>query len=79
MSRHTENHVVTQYFFMGSDTANPATVKKTCGNWFVCDLQICCDFTTQNRKTDLKTNGETNTFLLCLFVLFAQLDLSLID
>jgi hypothetical protein len=37
--------------------------------------QICCHFTTQNRKTDLKTNDETNTFLVCLFVLSEQLDL----
>ena len=43
------------------------------GNWFVCDLQICCHFTTQNSETDLKTNDETFTFLICLFVLFPQL------
>ena len=35
---------------------------------FVSDLQICCHFTTQNSKTDIKTNGETNTFPICLFV-----------
>ena len=45
---------------------------------FVSDLQICCHFTTHNSATALKTNGETNTFLICLFVLFPQLDLSLI-
>ncbi len=26
----------------------------TSGNWFVGDLQICCHFTTQNSKTDIK-------------------------
>jgi hypothetical protein len=41
------------------------------------DLQICCHFTTQNSKTDIKTNGETNTFPICLFVLSEQLVLSL--
>ena len=45
---------------------------------FVSDLQICCHFTTQNSKTDIKTNGETNTFPICLFVLSEQLVLSLI-
>jgi hypothetical protein len=30
---------------------------KPCSIGNVCDLQICCHFTTQNR------NGETNTFL----------------
>jgi hypothetical protein len=44
---------------------------------FVSDLQICCHFTTQNSKTDIKTNGETNTFPICLFVLSEQLVLSL--
>ena len=44
---------------------------------FVSDLQICCHFTTHNSETGLKTNGETNTFLLCLFVLSEQLVLSL--
>ena len=48
------------------------------GNWFVCDLQICCHFTAQNSETDLKTNDETITFLICLFVLFPQLDHRLI-
>ena len=47
-------------------------------NWqFVSDLQICFHFTTQNSETALKTNGETNTFLICLFVLSEQLDRSL--
>jgi hypothetical protein len=44
---------------------------------FVSDLQICCHFTTQNSKTDIKTNGETNTFPICLVVLSEQLVLSL--
>ena len=44
---------------------------------FVSDLQICCHFTTQNSKTDIKTNGETNTFPICFFVLSEQLVLSL--
>ena len=44
---------------------------------FVSDLQICCHFTTQNSKTDIKTNGETNTFPICLFVLSEQLVLNL--
>ncbi len=43
------------------------------------DLQICCHFTTQNSLTDIKTNGETNTFPICLFVLSEQLVLSLSD
>jgi hypothetical protein len=30
---------------------------------------ICCHFKTQNIQTDLKTNDEGNTFLLCVFVL----------
>ena len=47
------------------------------GTYVICDLQICCDFTTQNIETDLKTNDETITFLICLFVLFPQLDRSL--
>jgi hypothetical protein len=74
---HTQrtNHGVSQYFFMGSDSGNPSSTKKERGNRFTCDLQICCHFTTQNRKTDLKTNDETNTFLVCLFVLSEQLDL----
>jgi hypothetical protein len=29
-------------------------------------VSCAAHFTTQNRKTDLKTNGETNTFLLGL-------------
>jgi hypothetical protein len=37
------------------------------------DLQICCHFTTQNSKTDIKTNGGTNKFPICLFVLSEQL------
>jgi hypothetical protein len=69
MSTHTENHGVSQPFLIGSGSGNPASVNKTSRNWFVCDLQICCHFTTQNRQTDLKTNDETNTFLICLFVL----------
>jgi hypothetical protein len=39
------------------------------------DLQICCHY----RKTDIKTNGETNTFPICLFVLSEQLVPSLND
>jgi hypothetical protein len=35
----------------------------------VSDLQICCHFTTHNSATALKTNDETITFLVCLFVL----------
>jgi hypothetical protein len=46
-------------------------LKKT--GQFVSDLQICCHFTTQNSKTDIKTNGETNTFPICLSVLSEQL------
>ncbi len=37
------------------------------------DLQICCHFTTHTSATDLKTNDETITFLVCLFVLSEQL------
>ena len=44
---------------------------------FVNDLQICCHFTTHNSATALKTNGETNTFPICLFVLSEQLVLIL--
>ncbi len=44
---------------------------------FVSDLQICCHFTTHNSATALKTNDETITFLVCLFVLSEQLVLSL--
>jgi hypothetical protein len=40
---------------------------------FVSDLQICCHFTTHNSVTTLKTNDETITFLVCLFVLSEQL------
>jgi hypothetical protein len=58
-------------------SGSPKTVQKTSGNWFVCALQICCHFTTQNRQTNLKTNGEPNTFLVCLYVFFPQLVLSL--
>ena len=64
------NHGLSQPLFIASGSAKPA--KKESGNWFVCDLQICCHFTTQNRQTNLKTNGETNTFLVCLFVFFPQ-------
>ena len=42
---------------------------------FVSDLQICCRFTTHNSETTLKTNEETNKFVVCLFVLFPQLNL----
>ena len=45
---------------------------------FVSDLQICCHFTTHNSATALKTNDETITFLVCLFVLSEQLVLSLL-
>jgi hypothetical protein len=41
--------------------------------WTNCENKICCHFTTQNRKTNIKTNGETNTFPICLFVLSEQL------
>ena len=44
---------------------------------FVSDLQICCHFTTHNSATALKTNDETITFLVCLFVLSEQLVLNL--
>jgi hypothetical protein len=40
---------------------------------FVSDLQIYCHFTTHNRATALKTNDETITFLVCLFILSEQL------
>jgi hypothetical protein len=43
----------------------------------VSDLQICCHFTTKDSETDLKTNDETNTFLIRKIVLSEQLDLSL--
>ncbi len=57
---------------------NPVSSNKVCGNWFVCDLQICCHFTTQNSGTTLKTNDPTNKFLICKIVLSEQLVLSLI-
>ena len=50
-------------------------LKKT--GHFVSDLQIFCHFTTHNSATALKTNDETITFLVCLFVLSEQLVLSL--
>ena len=52
-------------------------LKKT--GQFVNDLQICCHFTTHNSATALKTNDETITFLVCLFVLSEQLVLSLTE
>jgi hypothetical protein len=49
----------------------------TCVEGIQKKLVIFCHFTTHNIETDLKTNDETNTFLICLFVLSEQLDLSL--
>jgi hypothetical protein len=56
------NHGLSQTLFIASGSAKPAKLES--GNWFVCDLQICCHFTTQNRQTNLKTNGE-NRLLHC--------------
>jgi hypothetical protein len=39
---------------------------------FVSDLQICCHFTTHNSETTLRTNQETNKFVVCLYFLFPQ-------
>jgi len=58
-------------------TCSSLHCERSARSQFVLKFEKSWHFTTQNRQTDLKTNGETNIIQECLFVFFPQLDRSL--